>query len=255
MPTTLLFFDLDATLVENQFSRQAIVPLLQEIAEASDLTIEQLGRAMGDENWRRQQETPNDKLTMDWQDIVDFLANKHGVTLSERVDERWQAVASADGVDVLDNAPDVLHALKAPHRNIILSTKGLRKYQMPVLEVTGLKAHFDDILTPDITGYLKTKPAYFAKYNDTDALKIQIGDHYYDDIICAREKGYQCILRAPIDALREIDPFERPQQLVHHREQIKTYPRTGTEIVPDAVVVSLEELPPIIEKMEAQSTG
>lgn len=251
MPT-LLFFDLDATLVENQFSRQAIVPLLQEIADASDQSVEQVGRAMGDENWRRQQDTPNHPLTMDWHDIVLTIAEKHGVMLSEQVDERWQAIASADGVDVLDNAPDVLRTLKAPHRKIILSTKGLRKYQMPVLDVTGLKAHFDDILTPDITGYLKTKPEYFAKYADTDALKIQIGDHYFDDVICAQEKGYFCILRAPIDALRELDPFERPQHIATHREQIKTYPRAGTEVVPDAVVVSLKELPPIIEKLETE---
>lgn len=248
---TILFFDLDATLVHNKFSRKAIGPLLQEIAAVSDKTPEALGRAIGDENYRRQQDDPNNPLTMDWGDIVAGIAEQYGVTLSDTVDERWQAAAHVDDVVVFDNAPDVLTELAAPHRKIVLSTKGLSKYQLPVLEVTNLKKHFDDILTPDITGYLKTQTGYFAKYADVDALKIQIGDHYYDDIMCAREKDYRCILRLPLDDLADLDPFERPSALMNHRDAIKTYPRSGTDVLPDAVVVSLEELPMVVQKLEA----
>lgn len=248
---TILFFDLDATLVENKFSRKAIGPLLQEIAEATGQSVDSILREFGAENTRRQQDDPDNVLTMDWQDILMQIAENYQVSLSDTIDNRWTMCAYAHDVDVLDNARSVLDTLKTKQRKIVLATKGLSKYQNPVLEVTGLKTYFDDILTPDITGYLKTSANYFDKYKDVDALKIQIGDHYYDDVICPKKRGYLSIMRAPIADLEAIAPFERPQHLVEFREQIHTYPKDGTDIVPDAVVVSLEELPEVIEKMEA----
>ncbi|MGJ3239359.1 MAG: HAD family hydrolase [Anaerolineae bacterium] len=255
MKPTLLFFDLDATLVENRFSRKAIAPLLQELATTADRTIETIYHEFMAENLRRQEVDPDNVLTMDWDDILQHLARQHDVTLSDTVDQRWQEYAHADDVEILDNAPAVLKMLQRPHRQLILSTKGLFKYQESVLDVTGLGAFFDDILTPDITGYLKTTPAYFERYQAQDALKIQIGDHYYDDVICARAKGFYSIMRAPLPALEIFDPFERPQQLADLRADIPTYPDTETDIVPDAVVISLEELPSVIQRFEARSAS
>lgn len=250
---TILFFDLDSTLVHNRFSRKAVGDVLDEIAAATDQTIEQLGRAMSDENQRRQRDDPHHPKTMDWNDIVQELAQQHGVTLSQTVDELWQAYAAAEDVEILDNAPQVLEHLQAPHRQLVLATKGLSKYQRPVLRVTGLDAYFDDVLTPDITGYLKTGVEYYARYRDTDALCIQIGDHYVDDILCAKQRGCLAILRAPIAALRDSDPLQRPAHLASHTDQIATYPDEGTDVLPDAVVVTLEEVPALVEHFEAQA--
>lgn len=247
---TILFFDLDATLVENRFSRKAIGPLLREIADASDESIDIIARAFGDENARRQKEDPDNVLTMDWNDILEVIAKQYNVTLSDSADNRWQLMANADDVDILDTAPVVLKLLQHPQRKIVLSTKGLMKYQLPVLEVTGLKQFFEDILTPDVTGYLKTSPAYFERYRDIDAIKIQIGDHYYDDVICAKRNGFYSVMRVPIEELEVYEPFERPQKLKELREQIHTYPVEGTDILPDAVIVSLKELPDVIKRIE-----
>lgn len=249
---TILFFDLDSTLVHNKFSRKAVGEVLTHIANATDLTTDALTRAMSEENQRRQRDDPHNATTMDWDDIVRELAQQHDVTLSQTVDELWQAYAHADDVDVLDNAPQVLEQLQAPHRQIVLATKGLSKYQNPVLRVTGLDAYFDEILTPDITGYLKTAADYYARYDATNALCIQVGDHYYDDIICAKQRGCHAILRAPIDALRDHAPLQRPAQLAPHTDEIMTYPDDGTNILPDAVVVSLEEVPALVAHFEAQ---
>lgn len=251
MHNTILFFDLDGTLVENQFSRKAIGKVLSEIAAVIDQPIEALGREMWLENQRRQEADPDSILTMDWAHIVQWLADQHNVTLSNTVDVLWEKYAHADDVVIHDDAPQVLQNLKAPHRKIVLATKGLSKYQNPVLRVTGLDQLLDDILTPDITGYLKTSPEYFNKYAESDALKIQIGDHYYDDLICAQRNGFKTILRAPIAELAPLDPLERPAKIRDYADQINTYPDDGTDIIPDAVVLSLEEVPRIVANWES----
>ena len=201
-------------------------------------------------NTRRQKEDPDNVLTMDWNDILETIAKQYHVRLSDTVDNRWQTIANAEDVELLDTAPVVLKLLQQPQRKIILATKGLMKYQLPVLEVTGLKKFFDEILTPDVTGYLKTTPAYFDRYKHTEAVKIQIGDHYYDDVICAKRNGFYSVMRVPIEELAVYTPFERPQKLNDFREQIHTYPENGTDILPDAVVVSLKELPDVIKGIE-----
>lgn len=248
---TILFFDLDGTLVENQYSAKAIRPLLAQIAEAAGIEGRLLGKAMGDENQRRQLHDPDNPLTMDWDDIVANLAAQYGVSLSETVDERWEAFASAADVLIYDDAHSVLKRLK-PGRKLVIATKGLSKYQDSVLRVTELGKWFDDILTPDITDYLKTSPGYFNKYYKEDALFIQIGDHYYDDVICTRRNGFYSILRAPILELGAVDPFERVQYLEQYADQISTYPDDGTDVRPHAVVLSLQEVPQVVEQIEAE---
>jgi putative hydrolase of the HAD superfamily len=252
--TTVLLVDIDSTLVENRFSRRAIGTLLDEMAAATGKTVRELGSELGEENTRRQQEDADNVLTMDWDDILLTLATRYNVTLSRPLIELWEAYAALDEVDVLDNAADVMRALKTDWRKLIIATKGLTKYQRPVLQVAGLLDVFDTILTPDNTGYLKTSSAYFdgirAAY--PGALFIQIGDHYYDDVICAKRNGFLSIMRAPIEGLQALDPFERPAQLLNYRSLIPSYARTETDVLPDAVVVSLQELPDVVGRLEAQ---
>jgi putative hydrolase of the HAD superfamily len=248
---TILFFDIDLTLVSNRFSGRLLDKLLHEMLESSGKTLDELADELGAENTRRQQDDPDNLLTMDWDDMVQQLARQYGVTLSDTVDRLWLEYAATDGVDVLDNAPQVLEKLKAEHRQLIIATKGLSKYQDSVLAAAGLTAHFNDILTPDKTGYLKTSPGFFNKYRSHDAIFIHIGDHYYDDVICAKRNGFYSVMRAPLDALAAYDPFERAKILEQHFSEIATYPAEGTEIRPDAVIISLEELPEVVSQIEA----
>lgn len=247
---TILFFDLDATLIENRFSRRVIRPLLEEIAAATGRSLSAVIREMNAENQRRQSYDPDNVLTMDWGDIVAGMAAKYAIRLSDSVDNRWLKFASPDDIEILDHAPQVLQALKTDHRQLVLATKGLSKYQEPILELTGLRQYFDDMLTPDITGYLKTSPQFFDSYRNRDARFIQIGDHFYDDVICAKRNGFYSIMRAPIIDLAACDPFDRPARLSDYLHEIQTYPPEGSEVRPDAVVVSLEELPPIITRIK-----
>ncbi|MGB1288323.1 MAG: HAD family hydrolase [Aggregatilineales bacterium] len=248
---TTLFFDIDETLVDNQFSRKALGTLLQEIADHTGKDVRELGREMWLENSRRQKEDPDNVLTMDWDDILDRMAEKYEITLSAKGIDMWRQFAHIDDVVIYDNVHDVLDTLKASGYRLMIATKGLTKYQLPVLEVAGLMDHFEMILAPDVTGYLKTSPAYFDKYyNQPDMRYVQIGDHYVDDVICPKRNGFTSIMRAPITELADHDAFERPQHLVHYQDQISTYPKSGTDVVPDAAVLSLQELPDVLSRLE-----
>ena len=251
---TILFFDLDSTLIDNQFSGRAIRQLLDEIAVSSGESREELGQELAERNRQRQANDPDHPRTMDWNDIMHELARERGVTLSNTVDALWRQYASTEGVQVLDNAPQVLDELQ-DGRRLVLATKGLSKYQNPVLDVTGLGAYFDDVLTPDKTGYLKTSPGYFADYlGRDDALFIQVGDHYVDDVICARRNGFYPVLRAPVEGLRPYAPFERPQYLPDHADDVPHFP-DDTDIRPEAVVVTLQEVPAVVRQLEARYGG
>lgn len=253
----ILFFDIDSTLVENRFSRRALGEVLEEIAPFSGKSVRELAREIGIENERRQQTDPDHPLTMDWDDILLSIAMRYGVSLTKHGIDLWNAYAHADEVDVIDDAPLVLSELKQMGHTLVIATKGLWKYQEPVLRVTGLLPFFDDILTPDLTGYLKTSPAYFNKYtvNGTSGM-VHIGDHYYDDVICARRNGFISIMRASTpelqNMLRPFDAFERPNHVLQYAEFIPTFPKTNTTVLPNAIVVSLRELPKIVKKLENQ---
>jgi putative hydrolase of the HAD superfamily len=253
----IIFFDVDSTLVENRFSRRVVETLFAPVAAATGLTVQALAREMGAENERRQRTDPDHPLTMDWRDIAEYVAAQHGQTLQDDLDALWVAYANADEVDVLDNAPTVLAALKAAGHTLVVATKGLWKYQEPVLRVTGLLPYFDDVLTPDRTGFLKTSPGYFHRYQQDASLPqpfVQVGDHFYDDVICARRNGFLSVMRAPTpalqQALRDLPPAQRPQHLHAYRAHIPTYPAEPTDLLPHEVVISLEEVPGLLEALD-----
>lgn len=250
-----LFFDLDSTLVENHFSRKLVTQLLTPVSIQSGLTIRELAQALGEENTRRQMADPDNPLTMDWQNILQTVAAQYGVILEDVMDDLWVQHAIADDIEVLDEAHAVLAKLKADKRHLVIATKGLSKYQLPVLQAVGLLDLFDTILTPDRTGYLKTTAAYFDAYRREHPadLYIHIGDHYFDDVICAKRNGFASVLRAPIDDLKALDPFERSAQVLAYKDRISTFPKDGTTVVPDAVIYSLQELPDVVERLEQRA--
>ena len=248
---TVLFIDIDSTLIENEFSPRLFSQIVDEMATDTGQTRQDIQLAIYRENNRRQKETPNDPATMDWEDIVNSVAERLESRKQWSFTQSWQQMAKVEDIRVLDNALEVMQRLKKPHRKLVIATKGLSVYQMPILDVVGLTPLFDDILTPDKTGYLKTEPDYFKGYIQQNNTRfIQIGDHYYDDVICAKRNGFQVILRAPIFEMNRVDAFERPALVERYSSEISTFPRDGTDVSPDAVVMSLEEVPDIVEKME-----
>ncbi|MCS6835990.1 MAG: HAD family hydrolase [Anaerolineae bacterium] len=263
---TICFIDIDSTLVENRFSRRALGALLQEIRDQTGIPVADLAHEMSRENERRQREDPDNPLTMDWDDIIEQIAARHGASLSQRGIDLWRAYAHPDAIDVLDEAPSMLARLRDMGCTLVVATKGLSKYQDPILQVTGLAAYFDDVLTPDRTGYLKTSPDFYARYTADRADKrfVQIGDHYYDDVICPVRNGFISVLRFPLGqveeaegrslsaevlAWRAADPLERVALLEQHTARLPTFPKDGTDVRPHAVVQSLQEIPALLERL------
>ena len=187
---TLIFFDIDATLIENHFSRRVIVDVLQDVADETGVSLDELGLELGKENYRRQNRAPDDPMTMDWQDIAEAVVKSVGGTLTKNLDELWVAYTNADEIELLDDSPSVIKKLKAPHRKLFIATKGLSKYQFPILKAVGLYDLFDGFLAPDITGLHKATPGYHDQYTRTypDSLVIQVGDHFVDDVVALRRR-------------------------------------------------------------------
>lgn len=255
MTDTVLFFDIDGTLVDNHFSAGLLYNLLAGPAREAGLSFDMLLDEIGLENQRRQEEDPDHPLTMDWDDIVETVAARYNLRPDGTVLGLWQELAaSGQGLEVLDEAPDVLRKLRGPARRLVIATKGLSKYQIPILQTAGLHGLFDDYLTPDLTGHLKTQPAYFARYTARPARCrfIQIGDHYYDDNVCARRNGFYSVLRVPIHALADADPFARPALLQAHAKLLTGWQPEYAHLLPDAVIISLAELPQVIAALEAR---
>lgn len=252
-PSTIIFFDLDQTLIDHTIGRKAAGVLLAEIAAHNGKSVDQLGQEVHVEHRTRVEQQPNDLLTMDWDDVFSTVARANGVTLSTTFLALWEDYRQEDPsqVNVLDDAPEVLRQLKAPHRKLVLATKGLSKFQFPLLHMTGLYELLDDHLTPDITGFLKTQPGYFEKYQDmADTCFIQVGDHYYDDVVCARRNGFHPILRAPVPDLNAHPPFQRPNHIDRYTDQIRALPESDLAVRPAAVVTHLGELAEVIATIE-----
>jgi putative hydrolase of the HAD superfamily len=250
MTQTILFFDLDETLMRNPFAKIVVPAVTQELMTKTGLEAHLIVNGLVDENERRQRELPPDDVSiMDWDDIAQWLAAQHGVTLETSAAALVEAHAAPPHTELLDEAVEVLRQLKAEGRKLVVSSKGLSKYQFPVMRALGLYDLFDDFLTPDLAGWLKTDPRYYSKYGESSGLWINIGDHLYDDIYCPMCFGHQAILVARVPEMASLSPFERPEHLLNYTDQLETY-NADFFIPPDAVVVHLNELPEVIAAME-----
>jgi FMN phosphatase YigB (HAD superfamily) len=201
----------------------------------------------------------------DHDDIMMTVAAAYRIpdgALSPRLHEELCAAhAAPPHTATLDDAASVLRSLKtAPDgrpRRLVVSTMGLSKYQLPVMRALGLYELFDDVLTPDLTDHLKTARGYYARYLDAagtyaSARRINIGDNYEHDIEVPKSLGALAVLRLPEPELAAFTPFERAAHLAAYSATIQNYPTDRpVRAVPDAVVISLAELPAVIAHLEA----
>jgi FMN phosphatase YigB (HAD superfamily) len=247
---TYLFVDLDHTVMRNPFQGFVFPPIATELAAKTGLEASIIVDLLVQENENRlQSQTLPAEMIMDWDDIVQVVAARLNVTCDVAPLALVQTHAAPPHTQVLDGSYVVLDELARPaHRRVIASTMGLSKYQVPVLTALGLDRCFSDVLAPDICQYLKTDPRFFRKYSTSDGLFITIGDNYHDDVDAPRRFGFHAIWVPRVDdkrlvreQLADLSPFIRWDHID---------PLAGLTVRPDAIALSLYELPAIVSQIE-----
>jgi len=241
---TVIFIDLDGTIMRGPFWTAVFPILFAELARKTGLEASEIRRRVIQENLDRQAD-PNCPAVraMDWDDIFDTVASRSGVTLEAQAVEIAHAHASPPHVAVLDGAVEAFRELASPPRAIVVATKGLRKYQLPVLDALGLTPLFNDILTPDVHHALKKDLAFYGAWPQAARLKISVGDHYEDDVVAPRRFGFKTVwkVNAPDDRWQGVEPLDRPARFDYAE---------GQTIRPDAIIFSLCELPQVVKRFE-----
>jgi len=258
--STVLFFDLDGTIIVNPFGSVVFPRVSALLAAHSGVSAERMMQAILLEN-RRRQETPLPSDSgyasiWDWDDIVQAVAAQYGLpagSIPPRICEELAIEhAAPPHTGWLDQSLEVIAALRAPNRRLVVATMGLAKYQLPVLRGLRLAEHFDDFLTPDLTGYLKTDQRYYGRYLDgfAEARRISIGDNYSHDVEIPKSMGFRAVLRFPMPALNALSPYARADVLDPYGGHISAYP-VHVQAKPDAVITHLRELLEVIPALEA----
>jgi putative hydrolase of the HAD superfamily len=245
----VVFIDLDATILKGPFESAVFPVVLPELAAKSKVDVKEVRRRVFQEYLDRQKTSGIPAtLAVDWDDILDTVAARLGVRLEARALEIANSHAGPPYSAVLDDAGQVLQLLVSPQRAIVAATKGLRKYQLPVLDALGLTPLFTDILTPDVHHALKQEAAFYGHWPRSTRLQISVGDHYEDDVEAPSRFGFKTVwkLNAPDGDLLQVDPFDRPARFNHSSQQTAR---------PDAIILSLHELPEVVRCLEQQALG
>lgn len=245
MLKSVLFLDLDGTLMVNPFESAVWPVIVGEIAKKTGLPTSRIIQMIDDENEARQNdESVAPVVAMDWDNITVTVAQRLGVSLSHNCTDLVRTYAATHS-RLLDHAHDTLKALAAPHRALVVATKGLAKYQLPVMNALGLTPFFTSILTPDSHNALKKHRSFFGNWADCAPTRIMVGDMYWDDVYYPGQHGFKTLWKPPSTivpaALHAYDPFTRAQ----------AFPYTAAQTRPaDAILLSLRELPTIVAYIE-----
>jgi putative hydrolase of the HAD superfamily len=243
---SVVFVDLDATILRGPFESAVFPVVFAELAHKTGLDKQELRRRVIQENLERQRDPDCTAVrAMDWDDILETVARRLGIRLGTQAVEIAHQHAGPPDSAVLDDADDVLRQLAGSHRALVVATKGLSKYQRPVLDALGLTPLFTDILTPDVNGALKNNIAFYGQWPSSTRLQISVGDHYEDDVAAPKRFGFKAIwkVNTPDGGLQRLDPFNRPDSFGYS---------AGQTVRPDAIIVSLRELPHVVEALEKE---
>ncbi len=246
---TVIFLDLDGTLMRNPF-HSAVFPVVSaQLSKKTGRPAAEILDLVRDENLaRRADRSVPPALAWDWDDIVQTVAGRLGVAFEGNLAELVAAHAGPPDSAALDDAPGVLRRLAGPGergtppRRLVAASLGLSKYQLPVLEALGLRRWLAGVLTPDLTGASKQERRFYGHWPDAASLCLMVGDLYEDDVVPAHGFGFRTAWKvSAAPGLETLDPFERPA----------AYP-FGPEasVRPEAIIVSLAELPAVVERLE-----
>lgn len=241
---SVVFIDLDNTIMEGPFESLVFPTIFRELSEKTGMELSEVRRHVVKENMERQKQPGfSAVLAMDWDDIFKSVADNHGVQLDGNSLEIINSHSGLASSLLMEDADKVLRQLAKPNRAIVAATKGLRKYQIPVLDTLGITPLFSDLLTPDTNNVLKQDIAFYSKWLHLTDMQISVGDHYEDDVVAPKSFGFKVIWKPnrQIDEFELESPFDRPAKYDY---------LDGQSIRPDAIIISLQELPQVVRHLE-----
>ncbi len=245
---SVVFIDLDGTLMVNPFEAAVWPAVTAELAAKTGQPAETLLAEIAGEYFARQADESVAPVTaMDWDDIAQTVARRLNVTLEANCAALVEQHAATHS-STLAFAHEALHELAAPGRALVVATKGLARYQRPVVEALGLTLYFTAFLTPDVHNGLKKHRRFFGDWPERAPLRIMVGDLYDDDVRYPTLHGFRTIwkpgaARIPAE-LHDLDPFERARRYPYAPDQ--PYPAT-------ALILSLRELPATVQALEERA--
>lgn len=246
---SVIFIDLDGTLIVNPFEAAVWPQVLGEIARKSGQSLEAIYALIEAENDVRQQgDYFSPVLAMDWDDISQTVAWRLGVRLEANCENLVRQHAASQS-STLEYAHEALHELQASHRALVVATKGLAKYQQPVLEALELTPYFTAVLTPDTHNALKKHRHFFGDWSQQAQLVVMVGNRYDDDVLYPARHGFKTIWKPPQSlippSLYAEDPFTRAQMYLYADAQ---------SAHATAIILSLRELPETVMRLEQTLT-
>lgn len=243
---TVLFIDLDETILSNPFDT-AVFPLVSAIiSQKAALPPESIRKMILSENERRKSDnTIPPALVFDWDDIVNTVAESLKIEFDISIQDLVKQYALSPYISKLDKSVFALKKIRKPHRRIVAATNGLSKYQVPVLRALKIVHLFDDLIAPDISNALKGERNFYGDLLAKAEIVFSVGDSYEYDIIGPKNIGMHTVwLNRSMDPkLSKLSPFER----VLNCDSIKY-----KTVHPDAIILNLAELSSVVDKIEGQ---
>jgi FMN phosphatase YigB (HAD superfamily) len=246
MKRTLLFFDLDDTILKNPMV-DAVFPAIfkQFRSYHPELTDEILWKEINSILLPRYHARKIEAF--DWDDLIQRVAKKYGIPFDTPIEKMIEENAHVPYIKIFDHVHETLEALKKDNRFVLaIGTNGHWRYQKPSVKALGLLEYFDYVCTPDRTGYLKGSQGFYASALNGSQLQITIGDQYDADVEEPLLLGFHSIWRPaelPAKTSLEQTPFQRAQ--------LMDIPAPYTRR-PDAVITGFSELLPVIDEIDRQ---
>lgn len=267
---TTISFDLDGVLIRNPFAAGVFPRVRASIRESPHLrklappAADELIDAAIQEEWGRRMANGEFVSAYDWDSIFSSVSRRFGgAPIPDVASLVEECCAEEDMIALLPGAKECLEELRLIGLQLVAATNGYRAYQWPVLEALGIAELFDEVLSPDSTGFAKPSPEYFLQ---VPGLFAHVGDTLEHDVLGANLAGLLSVwLSTDLDPrLRAIEPAERTShpafeaylELALSKALYKDYhPAPVEAFKPALVAADLHEIPNLILEAVSATNG
>jgi putative hydrolase of the HAD superfamily len=211
----VISFDLDGVLMQNPF-REGVEPRVRELVRGAPALRElaahdadqRITAAIRAEVARRM--AAGDLVgAYDWDATYATVSRAFGGPSIPDVAGLVEEACRAGGmIYLLPGAREGLELLRDAGLRLVALTNGYRAFQWPVLEALGISGLFEDLVSPERTGYAKPDPRLFLA---VEGLTAHVGDTLVHDVLGANQAGVASVWldhNLPAD-LRSLPPAER----------------------------------------------